>query len=77
MCARAWCVCVCGSEHHSGCTLDQGISIYELVKKVGQHGFRDEDHQVRGQLCVCARACVCVCVYVRVCVYVCVCVLYV
>ena len=23
----------------SGCTLDQGISIYELIKKVGQHGF--------------------------------------
>ena len=23
----------------SGCTLDQGISIYELIKKVGQHVF--------------------------------------
>ena len=27
----------------SGCTLDQGISIYELIKKVGQHGFGEKN----------------------------------
>ena len=26
----------------SGCTMDQGISIYELMKKVGQHGFGEK-----------------------------------
>ena len=28
-----------GSGTISGCTMDQGISIYELMKNVGQHGF--------------------------------------
>ena len=27
----------------SGCTMDQGISIYELMKKVGQHGFGEKN----------------------------------
>ena len=27
----------------SGCSLDQGISIYELIKKVGEHGFGEKN----------------------------------